>query len=264
MPRSQFTTEGSIVLSFASDGKDHTHVTRYNPQINLPTEATNVRVALVEATIWNTVPNIVEPYNVIRIQTTTEEIDFVIPTGLYNVDQLNTCLERLLLDADLEPNLFFLRVDLPTDKIMFCNSSSTYKDGIRVLNPPSTPRSLLGLTDDSTLIITVGHNNQVLAPSVAKFNQMNWFVLRNSLASPGLNLNGDTRNILGRVYIDDGPNTMLVYEPSYPIFVPARDLQWTGKIAEVVGQWFQDDGVTPAVTLNPWQYTVEILYDTNS
>jgi hypothetical protein len=272
MPPSPFAKEGSIVLSFSSDGKDHTHLTRYPNPINLPPDATNVRIALVEATIWNTVANIVEPNNVIHIQykwTAFEAIywkslHLVIPPGLYNVDQLNTCIERLLRDAELDPNLFFLRVDLPTDKIMFCSQGATYRDEIKLLNPPSTPRSLLGLPELDSYEIVVGYENQVLAPYKAKFNQMNWFVLRNSLASPGLNLNAETRNILGRVYIDDAPNTMLVYEPSYPIFVPARDLQWTGKISEVVGQWMQDDGFTPAVTHNPWQYTVEILYDTSS
>lgn len=267
---------GSIVLSFTSDGKDFTHTTRFNPPITIPDETYNEKVALVGATIWNSVPNIDAPKNIISYQYknlvtgandvvtwngTWTTVTLVIPPGLYSVEQLNEALERLQRDQELDHNLLFIEGDLPTDRIVFCSNSTTYREEIRILNPPTTPRSVIGFPEDDNFRLEVGYENKEIAPLQAKFNQMNWFVLRNSLASPGLSEDGRTRSILGRVYLDESPNSLLTYEPAYPIFVTAKDLRWVNKISEVQGAWYQDDGVTPALTNNPWQYTVEIRYD---
>jgi len=264
----------SHVFSFASlnDGKDtNEHITIFNPVIKLPPTIHNARVALVSATIWNTVPNIAAPNNVITYlmrnkpndvsDTTYKTIELVIPPGLYSMQLLNETLERLHLDQELDPLLFFLLEDLPTDRLMFSTKSTNYKDQIILLNKSGTPSNLLGLPADPNFTLTIKWENQELAPNTAFFNQQNWFVLKNSLASPGLLQDGRSGQILDKVYLTEGANTMLVYTPGYPIFVDASDLHNFSHIQSVRGAWYQDDAETTAYTGNPWQYTVELKYD---
>lgn len=252
--------------------------TYLNPPLRISRNAENIKVRLLNASIWNTSPNVTQRSGENKLFFTyygksgpaatyqPENYTITFPDGLYSLEEMQTTLSRLLLEQDLASDLIQLGGDMATARVTFATSSLTGPGGVGALglliirNLAGSMRTILGLGSDPNLTVQVPFNQIVRAPFKAQFNRVNWFELHSTIAAPGLSVNGVTRNVLGKVYPDKAPNSMVVYNPSYPVVCDAALLRGT-EISRIDSHWTSDDGFTFLPTYNPWEYTCEITWD---
>jgi hypothetical protein len=210
--------------------------------LKVPKDALNVNIAVEEATIWWSVPNIITGENDKVYITGPDTLDVVqnfvltIPQGLYDLAGINEAIARELESAgakiDPEP-LITLSPDEATQKVQLRFNYATVSIDF---TPNDTPRVILGF---DSAVYTPVPENPLLAPNVAAFNQVNYFLIHSDLTNKGIRFNNNYNQTIGQVLIDVSPGSQIVSKPFNPARINAPEL--AGATRTNLRFWLTDD-----------------------
>jgi hypothetical protein len=204
--------------------------------IQIPKEALNVQVSVEEATVWWTVPNIITGINDTfyifgdddQLVPVPQLFVVQIPQGLYDLTGLNNALQSGL-EAQGARTVDALNNALPL--VSLAPDDATQKVLLRFNYPnvtvdfsqPNTPRAILGF--DSLLYGPfIGAPLNILAPFVAAFNQVNYFLIESDLVQSGIRFNNRRTQVVTQVLIDVAPGSQIVSKPFNPPRISAQEL----------------------------------------
>jgi hypothetical protein len=101
-----------------------------------------------------------------------------------------------------------------------------------------TPREILGFN-----ALTYGPfptvPTSVLAPNVAQFNQVNYFLLHSDLTNKGIRFNNNYNQTISQILIDVPPGSQITYKPFNPAKISAPELAGTNRTN--LRFWLTDD-----------------------
>jgi hypothetical protein len=210
--------------------------------LKIPKDALNVNISVEEATIWWSVPNIITGENDKIYMSGPDPLDVVqnyvltIPQGLYDLAGINEAIARELESAgakfDPEP-LVSLTPDEATQKVQLRFNYATVSIDF---TPNDTPRAILGF---DAAVYTPLPTNPILAPNVAGFNTINYFLIHSDLTNKGIRFNNNYNQTIGQVLIDVSPGSQIVSKPFNPARINAQEL--AGANRTNLRFWLTDD-----------------------
>jgi hypothetical protein len=212
--------------------------------LKIPNNAYNTTLSVEESTIWWTVPNIITGSNdLLRVigprasDGVTTTYNLVIPQGLYDLSGLNTAVLRLLENSGATTT--------PDPLINFIADEATQKVVVRlnylassVVFVPQSCYTILGFNLNQTLTTTAPPENKI-APNVAQFNQVNYFLIHSDLTNKGIRFNNNYYQVINQVLIDVPPGSQIVSRPFNPPKIPVNELNGVNK--SLIKFWLTDD-----------------------
>lgn len=234
--------------------------------LSIPKDAINVNVAVEESTVWWVVPNIITDQNDTfyifgdNDAAGTELFTITIPQGLYDLSGLNTALQSGLeaagartLDGGGNPlPLVALAADDATQKVRIrFNYTNVYVD----FSQTDTPREILGF-DSQQYGPYGGAPLNILAPNVAAFNQVNYFLVHSDMVNKGIRFNNRYNQTIAQVLINVAPGSQIVSTPFNPAKCNAQEL--AGSKRTNLRFWLTDDQQR-AVNTNGEYWTARIV-----
>lgn len=253
-------TEYKLPYIFSSDpnqGASNVSVTGdrfsvfFDRPIIVPEHAINVHIVVQEASIWNVVPNIIEGENNILYITHFDGVvstPYVvnIPTGLYGLHDLDSAINRELVN-----------LGAPTNLITLAGDSSTQKTVIQINVLPLETISI-DFTPSDTFRDILGFNSQVIPPTsgpinifsdnTANFNNIEYFLVSSSLISKGISLNNNYNSVIAQILIDKPSGQQIISTPFNPPEIPANEL--IGTRHNKIDFWVTDQASNPINLLN--------------
>ena len=146
-----------------------------------------------------------------------------IPQGLYDLSGLNSAVQRELENAGA-------RID-PDPLVVFSPDDATQKVELRVnyndvsvdFTPVDTPRVILGF---NSLVYGTYPTApiEILAPNIAEFNQVNYFLIHSDLVNKGIRFNNRYNQTISQVLIDVAPGSQIIHKPFNPAKINAQEL----------------------------------------
>ena len=221
----------------------------------LPNDAINVQLAVEEAEIWWTVPNVITGQND-KFYVTHAGVPYIvtIPQGLYDLTGISQTILRELENLGLptSPALFTFSPDTATSKVEIkFNYTTTSID----FTQPDTPRLLLGFNAAVIGLVPVA-GETIVADNVASFNTVNYFLLHSDLTSSGIRNNNTYTQTVAKVAIDVAPGSQIVYKPFNPARINADDL--IGASRTNIKVWLTDD-LNNRVNTNTESYSLRVV-----
>ena len=211
--------------------------------LKIPKDALNVNISVEETAIWWTVPNIITGEND-KLHITgpdtndiTQTAVIVIPQGLYDLSGLNQAVLRELEQAGFKTDpdpLITLTPDEATQKVELRFNYLTVSVDF---TQPDTFREMLGF--NAQVYTTPIAPETILAPNVAAFNTVNYFLVHSDLTNQGIRFNNDYNQTVSQVLIDVSPGSQIVSRPFNPAKVSAQEL--TGTTRTNLRFWLTDD-----------------------
>ena len=256
--------EFSMILSsdgqqVSSDGS--VFQIRFADNLSIPKTANDVTLRVEAATIWWSIPNIIQGVNDTLYITGPSISDVVtnyvvvIPSGLYDLSGLEQAIQRSLENQgakiDPSPLISLTPDDAPQRVEVRLNYVSV------VVNfAANSPYTMLGFAVGSILSRPP---TKWVAPNVAKFNTVNYFLLHTNLVTQGIRFNGDYNQTIAQVLIDVAPGSQINYNPYNPPKVPAQEL--AGQLHGTARFWLTDDK-NRAVNTNgeAWSLRIVVSY----
>ena len=237
--------------------------------IEIPKDALNVNVSVEEATIWWVIPNVITGVNdTFYIFGDLEAggsqlFTIVIEQGLYDLTGLNNSLQSGLeqagartLDGAGNPlPLVSLSPDEATQKVLLrLNYNNVYVD----FQPPNTLREILGFYALQYGPLA-GAPENILAPKIAEFNQVNYFLIASDLVQKGIRFNNRYNQVITQVLINVAPGSQIISTPFNPAKSDAQEL--AGSKRTVIRFRLTDDKLRPVNTNSEfWTARVVIRY----
>ena len=225
---------------------------RLEEPIEIPKDALNCTITVEESTVWWTVPNIITGENDKLYVTgptqanpaVDQTVAIVIPQGLYDVSGLNESVQNLLENAGFQVSdgvpavskpIFTITSDDATSKVVLRFEYPTTEIDF---TPADTPKNILGF-DSLVYGPYVGAPQNILAPSVAGFNTVNYFLIHSDLAPQGIRFNNSYNQTISQVLIDVAPGSQIVSTP----FNPAKSNcdRLAGTKIDTFTVWLTDD-----------------------
>ncbi len=205
--------------------------------LQIPKNAVNCTVECEESTIWWTVSNIKTGINdtlYIFGDDDTQPVPLpqlytvVLDSGLYDLTALNNTVQSKLeflgartLDA----------LNNPLPLVSFSPDDATQKVVLRFNYPnvtvdftqTNTPREILGF---ESLVYGAypGAPVNILAPNVAQFNQINYFLITGDIVDHGIRFNNRYAQVMTQVLIDVAPGSQITASPRHPAKSDANNL----------------------------------------
>lgn len=250
-----------------------------NPPFQIPPTATSVSLKLRSTYIWNTFVNVnTETGNRLTILDNQTNIvwTFIFPDGQYNVDSIFGYFSRESKQrgapwVGTPGNVMLLRIDSDdsVQKIVFTNNTQgrTFTiDWTQDYDSGQTPTiwRLLGF-DQTSVTVLPGAENEIYGSyaygsTQALFNTVNGVLIKCSLVTRGIRLNGQYQGVLAQVPITEGPGALMVYEPQQqPMNEPS--LSGGSTIRSVTVKICNEIGEPIFTPGNPWLVTIDISYD---
>ena len=237
--------------------------------IEIPKEALNVNVSVEEATVWWVIPNVITGENDTFYifgdleAGGTQLFTIVIEQGLYDLTGLNNSLQSGLeqagartLDGAGNPlPLVSLSPDEATQKVLLrLNYTNVYVD----FQPPNTLREILGFNALQYGPLA-GAPENILAPNIAEFNQVNYFLIASDLVQKGIRFNNRYNQVIAQVLINVAPGSQIISTPFNPAKSDAQEL--AGSKRSVIRFRLTDDKLRPVNTNGEyWTARVVIRY----
>jgi len=229
----------------------------FQEHIHVPNHAESCTLELHAASIWWTNPNIsfelannTAPYT----WTGASGNDTVIlPSGLYNLADLNISLNREITNLTGVINMITLGGDDATGKVTI-----TYNTPGFAFNfvPAGTIRDIIGFAPRTSPppFITVD-----TADYKAEFSNLEHFLVHSDLVSNGMIINNNVNQTIAKVPIIAEPGHQIVYEPTNPLPISADEL--IGKTLSHATFWLTDHLNLPVHTNNEvWTAVIVIRY----
>jgi len=253
--QSQVITLSSAGASIISPTKDNFTV-YLSPPLEVPNGARNCYIRVLQSTVWNSSPNVVDgTNNTLRIRAVNTDpwTDILIPTGQYAVTDLNSAISRELANAGLSGTLITISGDAATQKVQVTfETTDVQLDFTQV--PDFSLREILGFNQT----VVTGNPTVQLAPNVAQFNTINAFRIHCDILDEGISYNGDTDNTIISVPILAAPGSQIVYSPFVPTHLNASRM--IGQRIQSVNVYITDEKNEPVIVLEDWSILLEINY----
>ena len=216
-----------------------------NQTITIPDDARNIKIEISKMLIWNNFFNIKEGENnkfYIYGPDINDEyklFDISIYSGIYD---LNTLLNDILLELELqeakqEPTpIFSIEPDTATGKINFILNYDNMYIEMRSWN---TFHKILGLEKNK---YDIPENKttpyQFLGDNFAIFNQIEYILLHSNITDKGLELNGQTYQIIGQILPDVKSGSLIIYQPIKSLKIECDNLK--GNSINNIKFWITD------------------------
>ena len=211
---------------------------QFGEPLQIPENAVDCQIAVEEAEIWWTIPNIVTGVND-RFYVTDSSVpatySLTIPQGLYDLTGLSQAILRELENAGAAtgPALITLTPDEATQKVeLRLNYATVSVD----FTQSDTMRTILGFNSAVVGPGTAGET--YLADNVAAFNTINYFLLHSDITNDGIRTNNDYSQTIAKVPIDVSPGSQIVYKPFNPARVEEPNL--IGATRNSIQIWLTD------------------------
>ena len=146
-----------------------------------------------------------------------------IPQGLYDLSGLNQAIQRDLenLGARTDPDpLISFTPDAATQKV---EMRINYDDVSVDFTQTDTPRLILGF-DSLVYGPYASAPIEILAPNIAEFNQINYFLVHSDLVNKGIRFNNRYNQTISQVLIDVAPGSQIIHKPFNPAKSNAQEL----------------------------------------
>jgi len=230
--------------------------------LSIPKDALNINISVEEATIWWSVPNVITGENDKMYITGPDTADVItnyiitLPQGLYDLSGINAAIARELeiAGAKIDPDpLITLSPDEATQRVQIRFNYATVSIDF---TPNDTFRVILGFNSQ---VYTPVPDNPILAPNVAAFNRVNYFLIHSDLTNKGIRFNNNYNQTIGQVLIDVAPGSQIVSRPFNPAKINAQELAGTSRTN--LRFWITDDEDRRVNTNNEyWSARVVIHY----
>jgi len=210
----------------------------------IPKGSHNCTVAVETATVWWSVPNVITGTNDKFKITGPDTADsstvynLTIPQGLYNLSELNQTIQRELENAGAKVSpspLIRLTADEATGKVEFDIDYTTVTVD---LTAADSIGPLLGFAA-ATYGPYATAPQVVLAPNVAAFNSVNYFLLHSDMCDTGMRVNNTYNQTIAQVLIDVAPGSQIIATPNHPPKVACNNL--VGSNRTHIRFWITDD-----------------------
>lgn len=217
-----------------------------NQNLSIPADARNIKIEISKMLVWNNFFNIKEGENnkfYIYGPKTNDEyqlFEISIYSGIYDLNTLlnDILLELQLQDAKQEPQaIFSMEPDTATGKINFILNYDNMYIEMRSWN---TFHKILGLEEKQ---YTIPQNKtspyQFLGDNgFAQFNSIEYILLHSNITDKGLELNGQTYNIIGQILPDVKSGSLIIYQPITPLKIECDNLK--GNTINNITFWITD------------------------
>jgi hypothetical protein len=249
-----------------SSGGDIFSVQLENP-INIPADANDVVISMQEATVWNTIPNIVTGVNDLMkivddgsdpLSAGVATYNLVIEQGSYSLASLNEVIARELLDAGATASpdpLVSIEADDATQKVEL----NFHYVGISVdFTIATSVREILGF-NSAVIGPFITSPKIVLADNVADFNQFNFLLIHSDLVHLGVGYNSTFSQVLDSVLVNVPPGSQIISTKFRPPRISEHRLAGTSR--NYLTFWLTDDK-NQAVNTNDftWSLRLQIEY----
>lgn len=218
-----------------------------NTPIAIPSNAFNCSVAVIQASVWFTTPNIAQIYNNNILSFTTSDpanpgthvIDF--SDGLYSLGNMNTYINTALSN-----------LGLPASLINLTSFASTGQSIINFLlagdlidfTVPNSCNQILGF--DSRVVLATINNDSVYSDTVAEFNRVSNYLISSDIVSSGIPINNRTIGLISSIPINVPAGDLISYSPQVPTEVEADNL--TGTYKSNINVQLLDQQLRPTAT----------------
>ena len=250
-----------LETSAASSYDQTTSTATWNLQnpILIPQDVKTCSLRVISADIWNLVSNVSAALGNkidILLAGVGPVYTLTIPEGQYSVAALNAAIEnQLVLQGLLATNLV-IAGDAPTQRVAFTSDVA----GTIIKFPGEKYLwNILGFNQGYTLTLTLA-GVRYLAPGIARFNNINSFLIHSDLVDAGIPANGDYYGIIAKVPISSPSGSLITFSPSYPIAVDASNL--IGARVQSVSLWLTNEtGWQRINTRENFSVLVELSYN---
>jgi len=227
--------------------------------IRIPADTKICKLKVVQADIWNLVSNVSPSIgNTITVDpggTGTNIKVLTIPEGQYSVIALNAAIGNALVSEGLANTVLQLEGDAPTQKVKF---SSTVAGTIISFPAANSMWNILGFSQGDSLTLTLA-GVFYLAPGIARFNNINTFLIHSDLVGGGIPVNGTYFGVIAKVPITVPSGSLIPFNPPYPISVDASELIGA-RVQEFTVYLTSEDGFTRVNTRENFSVLIEISY----
>lgn len=189
--------------------------------IAIPQDAENCTIEVVQASVWNTSPNISPLYNNDHFYISYSGVDYdiFIPEGLYGVTELDLFFKLQLPNEEPE---------LPSDLFEISSNDATQRcvvtfnyDGVSIdFTRPNTLSDIMGFTS----LISGDTDDSIFADRLAGFNRITSYYILSTMSKTGIPQNQDGQGILTAVPITARVGSLINYSPFNPLRVNAEEL----------------------------------------
>lgn len=198
--------------------------------LKIPKDALNVSITVEESAIWWNIPNIITGVND-KMYITGPNINgdvvlmnLIIPQGLYDLDTLNQTILTALNGAGASEHLIEL---IANDAAQTVEIKYNYDNVSIDFNKPQTLREMVGFNAEVYGPYTAEHIET--SPNVARFNQVNSFLIHSDLTNKGIRFNNTYNQVLSQILIDKAPGKQIVSKPYHPAKIRAQELAGTSR-----------------------------------
>jgi hypothetical protein len=229
-----------------------------NKSIMIPPNAVDCQAGVIQASIWNTSPNVAVDFtnNSFRFTTSVAPANtytLTIPDGLYSVAGLNSYLSGQFVNLGLPSNLMSISGNEATQKSVVTILTSGDSVDFTIVN---SVRTVLGF--NSAVITAPSANYSFFSDNVAAFNRVNNFVIASNFVSQGIPFNSRSAGIISIVPIDKDPGSQISYSPQNVVWFDARDL--IGNPRSNLQFRLLDQNLRPVIVVDPFSFTLAIKY----
>jgi hypothetical protein len=251
-----FSSDVSLgALNVSSDGSQFS--VQLDKSISVPKNAKNVTLEVDSAAIWWTVLNIESGVNDhLRVFAGATWNDIYIPQGLYDLNSLETALEKAVINLGLASDLFVIEGDSATQKVVIGFKTAGLQIDFTVTD---SPRILLGYNSQFLPSSVTTFEEHIYAESVGGFSNITNFLIHSNIAGQGIPINGIYNSTIAEVKIDAPAGSLINHEPFNPIKIPMNTL--AGRNINALRFWLTSQS-NKAVNTNGevWSVRISIKY----
>lgn len=189
--------------------------------ITVPKNALYATLEVVQASIWNTSPNISaqNQNNKFHITVDGQAEEITIPDGLYGVSELESFLIQTLANRGVaNPPFAFAENDsTQTLVIVFYNANVSID-----FTQPNTCREVLGF--DSRVVDSQGVDTNEFADKEAEFNRVVNYYIKSNILRSGIPQNTRSNGLIAGIPINVKVGSLINYLPTNPLRCNADEL----------------------------------------
>ena len=201
--------------------------------ISIITDTVNTKEYIVSGFLENNIPSNTGMFSRLRYNIANNYI-LTIPQGLYDLNGINQAISRELENAGAN-SLISLTPDEPTNRVEI---RFNYNTVVVNFTYPDTPREILGFNNAIYgPYATVPLN--VIAPNIAQFNQVNYYLIHSDLTNKGIRFNNAYNQTIAQVLIDVAPGSQIISKPFNPARINVNEL--IGAKRNNIRMWLTDD-----------------------
>ena len=221
--------------------------------ISIITDTVNTKEYIVSGFLENNIPSNTGMFSRLRYNIANNYI-LTIPQGLYDLNGINQAISRELENAGAN-SLISLTPDEPTNRVEI---RFNYNTVVVDFTYPDTPREILGFNNAIYgPYATVPLN--VIAPNIAQFNQVNYYLIHSDLTNKGIRFNNAYNQTIAQVLIDVTPGSQIISKPFNPARINVNEL--IGAKRNNIRMWLTDDSDNRVNTNNEyWSARLVIRY----